>query len=337
MQQILNDFQKEVEVSYQDEDYLVRDNGSVFRKCRPEKRKRKLDEVWTFGEENAANPYLHISDVRVHRIVATAFHGEPPDQKYVVDHIDTNCRNNRPENLRWLTRLENALKNPATRKKIEYLCGSIEAFLENPSMLNDLQGDPNYKWMRAVTPDEAKNCLTRMSIWANSEPSGVKSIGSSSYQRNFENRVYKPIQKWEAGLSREPGLEFALTPWCGQYMWRANTYFPSCPYNFGTDPVFDYHQNLTKGAVLAYGEHPELSFKMTVHEARILNERSSILVISEGNDGKWPIVGIEINNKRHFVHFVLGTYLNRDEALHSYSSKNEYTNFWSEGYSNTNY
>lgn len=337
MKHILDDYEREVTVKYQDEDYLVRDNGSVLRKCRPQKRKRKFDEVWTFGEENAANPYLHISDVRVHRIVASAFHGEPPDPKYVVDHIDTNCRNNRPENLRWLTRLENALKNPATRKKIEYLCGSIEAFLENPSMLNDLQGDPNYKWMRAVTPEEAKNCLNRMSIWANSEPSGAKSIGSSSHQRSFENRVYKPIQKWEAGLSGEPGLELALTPWCGQYMWRARTHFPSCLYIFGADPIFDYYQNLAKDAVLAYSDDQELSFKLIVHEAKILKEKSSILVMCEGNDGKWPLVGIEINNKRHFVHFVLGTYLNREEALKAYNSKSELTNFWSEGYSNRNY
>ena len=70
----------------------------------------------------------------------------------MVDHIDSNCRNNRPENLRWLTRLENALKNPATRKKIEYLCGSIEAFLENPSMLNELQGEPNFTTIKALGP-----------------------------------------------------------------------------------------------------------------------------------------------------------------------------------------
>ncbi|WP_294143305.1 HNH endonuclease signature motif containing protein [uncultured Sanguibacteroides sp.] len=31
---------------------------------------------------------------------------------YVVDHIDTNRQNNRIENLRWLTKLENVLLNP---------------------------------------------------------------------------------------------------------------------------------------------------------------------------------------------------------------------------------
>ena len=30
-----------------------------------------------------------------------------------------------------------------TRRKLEYHCGSIEAVLENPSMLNEIQGDPN--------------------------------------------------------------------------------------------------------------------------------------------------------------------------------------------------
>ena len=35
----------------------------------------------------------------VHRIVATAFHGEQPSVKHIVDHIDTNRRNNRVENL----------------------------------------------------------------------------------------------------------------------------------------------------------------------------------------------------------------------------------------------
>jgi hypothetical protein len=44
----------------------------------------------------------------------------------VADHIDTNCRNNYPDNLRRLTRLENALKNPVMRRKIEYLCGSVD-------------------------------------------------------------------------------------------------------------------------------------------------------------------------------------------------------------------
>ena len=120
----VNDFTQEKECIFKGEHFSVRDNGAVFRHQRNGKRARPNDNKWTFGKENSANPYLHISNIRIHRIVATAFHGDPPDPKYVVDHIDSNCRNNRPENLRWLTRLENALKNPATRKKIEYSTGT---------------------------------------------------------------------------------------------------------------------------------------------------------------------------------------------------------------------
>lgn len=164
----VDDFHCEKECAFGGERYSVRDNGAVMRHSRPEKRTRANDNKWTFGKANSSNPYLLIGDDRVHRIVASAFHGEPQDSKMVVDHIDANCRNNRPENLRWLTRLENTLLNPVTRKKIEYLCGSIEAFLENPSMLNDMSLDPNVAWMRTVTRDEAENCRTRMTIWANS-------------------------------------------------------------------------------------------------------------------------------------------------------------------------
>ena len=37
-----------------------------------------------------------------------------------IDHIDTNRCNNRKENLRWFTKLENALNNEITRNKIIY-------------------------------------------------------------------------------------------------------------------------------------------------------------------------------------------------------------------------
>jgi hypothetical protein len=268
-----NNYSREEECFYDGERYSVRDNGAVLRHPREGKRVRPNDNKWTFGRENSSNPYLHISNVRIHRIVATAFHGSPPDSKYVVDHIDTNCRNNRPENLRWLTRLENSLKNPITRKKIEYLCGSIEAFLENPSMLNTLQVNPSFSWMRTVTSEEAQNCKARMNIWANSNKKTKKSSakGNSSFAKN----IYKPIKKWEI-FGREPGLELACTPWCAQYMWRASAHFPKCPEELGCDPLKDYFQNLKIGSTFSYSDHNEICPKLTVLESELLSEKASM-------------------------------------------------------------
>ncbi len=199
----VNDFTLEIECIYEEERYSVRDNGAVFRHQQIGKRVRQNDNQWTFGKVNSSNPYLHLSNVRIHRIVATAFHGEPPNPVYVVDHIDTNCRNNRSENLRWVTRLENALMNPITRKKIEFICGSIEAFLDDPSMLNTYtnQFERSFAWMRTVTREEAQNCKERMSLWASTDK---KPRGGS-----LGKWVYEPIKKWEV-FGKNPRLEIVL-------------------------------------------------------------------------------------------------------------------------------
>lgn len=42
----------------------------------------------------------------VHRLVARAFHGLPPDESYTVDHIDREKKNNAASNLRWSTPAE---------------------------------------------------------------------------------------------------------------------------------------------------------------------------------------------------------------------------------------
>jgi hypothetical protein len=153
----VNQFEKECNCIYKDEQYSVRDNGAVLRhSLDTNKRKRPIDNKWTFGKLNIRTGYLEIASVRIHRIVASAFHREPPSREFVVDHIDTNRQNNRPENLRWVTRLENILLNPITARRIELVCGSVEAFLENPSKFRDKFPDPNYEWMCAVSCQEAQ-------------------------------------------------------------------------------------------------------------------------------------------------------------------------------------
>ena len=167
----IEDYNVEKNCIYKDEHYSARDNGAIMRHQREGMRVRKDDNVWTFGKKNDKTGYMDFAGQSVHRIVAFAFLGNPPTNLHVVDHIDTNRRNNRPENLRWVTRLENVLNNPITRARIENICGSIEAFLANPSILRGHERiDPNFSWMRAVSPEEARASLERLTTWAKEHP-----------------------------------------------------------------------------------------------------------------------------------------------------------------------
>ena len=55
----------------------------------------------------------------IHRLVAKAFCENPdPEQKYIVDHIDHNRKNNYYKNLRWVTPKENALNSNPRKPRI---------------------------------------------------------------------------------------------------------------------------------------------------------------------------------------------------------------------------
>lgn len=159
--ELLSKYSEIRECDFKERHYSVRDNGAIYRHPKKDCKPSKLDCTWTFGNKDNKTGYMLYGRVRVHQIVATAFHGTPDDSHMVIDHKDTNRCNNRPENLAWVTRLENALNNPITRNKIKYLCGSIEAFLADPSILRESASDPNTGWMRTVSKEEAAKCLKK--------------------------------------------------------------------------------------------------------------------------------------------------------------------------------
>lgn len=143
----INNFKKVVSITYQGEEYSVRDNGAVCRMRRPNRRKRPLDGVWTIGKQCATHGYMRMAGLVVHKMIATAFHGEQPSSAHIVDHIDTNRRNNRVENLRWLTRLENLTSNPKTLRRIEQKWGSIEGMLQDPNRAEKVEPLSKRSWM----------------------------------------------------------------------------------------------------------------------------------------------------------------------------------------------
>lgn len=226
----LNDYTQELLCSYKGETYSVRDNGSIMRHPRPDKLVRKKDNLWTFGEK-IHEGYLLFCSERVHRIVALAFHGNPPTSQHVVDHIDTNRQNNRPENLRYLTRLENILNNEITRRKVEYICGSIEAFLNDPNLLFDHEEeDRNFGWMRRVSKEEAHNSLVNIDKWlkTGSDYSSGQGFGEwifeetkdsyHSSKRVVEDKPSEDFSKWrdKADLKSESSTDAKLP---GEITW----------------------------------------------------------------------------------------------------------------------
>ena len=194
MDALLEEYSDVRECDYKGEHYSVRDNGAVMRHPRPGKKPRPSDNVWTFGTRDDKTAYMKFGTHRVHIIVAIAFLGERDSKIYVVDHIDTNRCNNRIENLRWLTRLENVLNNPLTRKRIEWLCGGdIQKFIDNPACLRT--DDPkaqDLSWMRTVSAEEAKIAMENLMRWAQkASPDGEGAKGIHTDKPRDPNWMYK--------------------------------------------------------------------------------------------------------------------------------------------------
>ena len=209
-------FDEERECDYKGEHYSVRDNGAVLRHVHNGEKARKYDNVWTLGTRKSSDGYLYVSNHRVHVIVATAFHGEHDSTKFVVDHIDTNRCNNRAENLRWLTRLENVLNNLVTLKRITYLCGGdIQKFIDNPSCMRDLTGsNQDLMWMRTVSAEEARNAYEKIMSWAALPSSATPSKGGTMGEWIYSSSA---PQSWQPDFSgrdkpNEPSIEAEQAP-----------------------------------------------------------------------------------------------------------------------------
>lgn len=299
----LDNFQKEVTCTFKGETYSVRDNGAVLRHKREGARKRPLDEKWTFGKPSEQRGYMYISSITVHQIVATAFHGPKPSDAHVVDHIDTNRRNNRPENLRWITRLENILLNPITIRKIEIAYGSIENFWKDPSTPLPGKLNPNFDWMRTVTSQEAEESRQRLIRWAES---GKLPFGGKLDEWLYDQKNGQQAQEHEDSI-----LTKSQTPGAVQKNWKIPSVFPNCPSSIDEKSLVDYFKKLKTGSVFSRNRYGESKVVLVA-----LSEQSDALfVLCKIPSGvkDWSLAKVYIDGQS-FVHESLGSFFDLEGA-----------------------
>lgn len=315
-------------IKYKDETYSVRDNGAILRYPKTDKI-RPNDNKWTFGKPNKKTGYMDFGCERVHRIVAKAFLGEPPTPQHVVDHIDTNRQNNRPENLRWLTKLENTLLNTYTYRKIVFLCGSVEAFLENPKNFYDRLGDTDVSWMRSVTKEEAANCLMHFEAWSKHDEEEYVYTDSSTHtsshigewiferQKGFlphqQNSTTINESNQSLGTDQELPLIESLTPNCLQN-WYQPTEFLCCP----TDDLSleHYYNNIKPDKIFSKNKYCVLK---TI-KCALCDNFIAVLCLNEEEQPIKPYIlsKIEFNNGV-FYHYNEHSFFHEDGAEKYYT------------------
>lgn len=305
----LGDYTSERRCEYKGRMYYVRDNGAVCRKSKENGLAGKYDDIWTFGKLDTATGYMLIGSERVHRIVCTAFNGEAPSPQHVVDHINTNRQDNRPQNLRWLTKLENALNNPITVKRIIYCCGSIEAFIENPSILKDSEEYRDISWMRRCSPAEAKIASDNLKRWA-SKPvpenpfTFLKPFNDDVFE-SYKDNVFESF-KDDVGNFDTPS-EFQKN--IIQRNWITPTEFPPCPDGIHDDPIKAYLDNLTEGCISSRNQHG----KWTLIKASKHETEDAIIILSHNPEGikHYAISKVFVEDGIYY-HESLGTFFQED-------------------------
>ncbi len=309
MKRLIDIYSDVKECRYRDERYSVRDNGAVLRHTPKNKRVRQTDYKWTFGTVNKRDRYLVFVSERIHRIVATAFHGEPPTKEYVVDHIDTNRQNNRPDNLRWVTRLENILLNPITVKRIETTCGcSIEEFLDDPAKYKDKFKEPNLEWMCTVSKEEAQTSKKRLIAWAQNEKRfNSQTISGYVNYRNLPNH-------YEVDISE---ITESLTPNAVQMNWRTPAEFLCCPSEITENPIENYFSNISLDKIFLINKFGN-SF---IEDYAISDDKNTLWVVcrSDENNAIKPYSFTEVAFENNLFVHKGGTFFKKDGAEQAFT------------------
>lgn len=304
----IESYSKEVECTYKDETYSVRDNGAVMCHAREGKKIRKYDNLWTFGKLNTRNGFLEIGGKRIHQIVATAFWGIAPTKQHVVTHIDTDRLNNRPENLNWVTKFENTILTPHNCIKIRKLCGcSIDDLLKDIQILQGIYLPKNFEWMKKITQDDSTNAYNHLLQIANIENKVFNSLDEwLIYRYEIQNRVTDDTQKEKSFIKQ------SLTKNAIQVNWALPSEFPCCPKGVVDNPITAYFENLKIGAVFCSNDYYESS----VLDVALSEDITTVFVASESMNKEnavkpWALAKITYENTT-YVHYSLGSFFEKN-------------------------
>lgn len=150
----------------------VRPNGEVFF------------EGKKISSRRSANGYQHIT-ISIHRLVAHVFHGPPGNPKFVCHHKDGNPRNNRADNLCWISQAENTRLHFAGRPKklTERQIDEIRSQNPGPMVrLNDLAAAFNVSYSTVCAVRSGRN-------WKNES-------GKKSNRAILTDSQIKAIRDW---------------------------------------------------------------------------------------------------------------------------------------------
>ena len=295
---------------------------------------------------------MMFSSHRVHIIVAKAFIPGNEDGKKVVDHIDTNRCNNRVENLRWVTRLENVLLNEATLKRVTYLCGGdIQKFIDNPSCLQDLKGDnKDIMWMRTVTPEEAKQAWEHISAWAKRPSSTYKMMQEREEIKDFDQ--WLKVHEVKEEHQSKPDVTEGIVSQYNEHHEKSFIPEPNEEYNKSVNAWKEQEafantksESLTKGALQIHF-YEKLYFPLCPEASAIVNldeyaKRLEIgKVIASSEDGKeyiiesigwsweWDYIQVEIKKQdKRELSFCIHISIEEGKYLHSKGNFEAYFRF----------
>jgi hypothetical protein len=71
---------------YKEERYSVRDNGVVLKHSHSGENPRPTQQPMDFWQTEFEDHLLEIASVRIHRLIATVFRGEPPTKVISENH-----------------------------------------------------------------------------------------------------------------------------------------------------------------------------------------------------------------------------------------------------------